>query len=213
MEINGNMSTGVNVDYKFLLYYHYVDIVDPQELYVQQVQLCKALNLFGRIRISNEGINGTIGGTFCSITEYIRVVDNLPELHPPSAEPIHWKISGLVSRYPPERQILRDLCVKVTKEVVSLDLPPGVREIIATGDGGIHLSPPEFHSALGALASDSSMKESFRLLDIRNHYEVKIGTFEVPTSDGSLIPAINPETRAVLISEQLFLFHDVYRSL
>jgi UPF0176 protein len=185
------------VDYKFLLYYHYVPIADPQALCNEQLELCHKLELKGRIRISSEGINGTIGGSTAAIQEYIAVMDGLKSIHSESTTPIHWKISGLVSTYPPERQFLEWLSVKVTKEVVSLDLPAAVKEAVAATESGTHLDPCSFHNALKELSSSPESASSLRLLDIRNHYEVNIGSFEIETPQGGTITAINPMTRAV----------------
>lgn len=51
-------------DISFILYYHYVDIEDPSYICLWQKELCQELSLKGRIRISKEGINGTLSNTF-----------------------------------------------------------------------------------------------------------------------------------------------------
>lgn len=44
----------------FLLFYHYVKIENVSNICEWQINLCQTLLLNGRIRISNEGINGTL---------------------------------------------------------------------------------------------------------------------------------------------------------
>ena len=53
-----------------LLFYVYCDIPDPATLVEQQRKLCTSLGLTGRIRISVEGINATLGGTIAACAQY-----------------------------------------------------------------------------------------------------------------------------------------------
>ena len=82
-------------DFIVLLYYQYCEISDPTAILKWQLELCEALGLKGRIRISAEGLNGTLGGTQAEVDEYIRSFDQYPELNPSS---IHWKVSKATSR-------------------------------------------------------------------------------------------------------------------
>lgn len=83
-------------DFTVLLYYQYCLIEDPQAILKWQQQVCEDLNLKGRIRISPEGLNGTLGGTQAEVDAYIRSFDLYPELLPST---IHWKVSKATSRY------------------------------------------------------------------------------------------------------------------
>ena len=42
-------------------YNRYVEVADPQELARTQQSLCESLLLKGRVRVSKEGLNGTLG--------------------------------------------------------------------------------------------------------------------------------------------------------
>lgn len=53
-----------------LLFYVYCEIPDPTALVEQQRKLCTSLGLTGRIRISVEGINATLGGTIAACAQY-----------------------------------------------------------------------------------------------------------------------------------------------
>ncbi len=135
-----------------LLYYMYLDIPDVAAVADDQTRWCQELDLKGRIRVSDEGINGCLDGTRGGLEEYIKRMDEW-DLLIKSGQKIHWKFH----RYPSEESDVsaetasatetkvegggdskavsgktvsrkekrfRSLSVKHTKEVVSLDLDP-----------------------------------------------------------------------------------------
>ena len=127
----------------FVLYYQYKSIADPLGLCTSQRELCERLNLKGRIRISSEGINGTLSGKEREMLEYMAMTDEVCGL--PS---IHWKTSGLLPGKEGEMQRFQTLSCQVTKEVVSLDLCEAETELVKKTECGVHLSPEEFHQVL-----------------------------------------------------------------
>jgi UPF0176 protein len=106
-----------------LLFYQYCVLLHPSSTCDDQQKLCTHLNLFGRIRVSSEGINGTIGGSRSSIQSYIAAVEAIPEFNCVE-KPIHWKFGGLseVQISSKKDYKFHTLSVKTVKEVVSLDL-------------------------------------------------------------------------------------------
>lgn len=115
----------------FLLYYHYVDIPSPQELLHWHENICgKQLHLNGRIRISSEGLNGTLSGPEEAIHAYITEITKLEYLQ---ANKIDWKISKSLPNMSIEQQQFHNLSIKVTKEVVSLDCTSREREAALRG--------------------------------------------------------------------------------
>jgi UPF0176 protein len=82
-------------DFTVLLYYQYCPVEDPQAILQWQQEICEAHNLKGRIRISPEGLNGTLGGTQAAVEAYIASFEQYPELNPGS---IHWKFSRATNR-------------------------------------------------------------------------------------------------------------------
>ena len=54
---------------KVILYYAFTPIYDPQALMLWQKTLCQSLNLKGRIIISEQGINGTLGGKMMDLKQ------------------------------------------------------------------------------------------------------------------------------------------------
>ncbi|XP_071509946.1 thiosulfate sulfurtransferase/rhodanese-like domain-containing protein 2, partial [Diadema antillarum] len=57
-----------------LLFYHYVKVEDPHDICRWQKELCTRLNLHGKIRIAEEGLNGTVGGSLFSTQTYVKAV-------------------------------------------------------------------------------------------------------------------------------------------
>ena len=93
-----------------------------------------------------------------------------------------------MSALPSEKQLFSSLSVKLTKEVVSLDLPDEIRHRLSSSESGKYLEPDEFHHFLKSM--DNHAESNIKLIDIRNQYEVRIGKFQ-----GDNFDAINPETR------------------
>jgi UPF0176 protein len=114
----------------FLLYYHYVDISDPSSLQTWHQQVCLQFSLKGRIRISSEGLNGTLCGEYNDIRRYIQEISLLEHLQP---NKIDWKLSKSLETLPRQKQEFQSLSVKVTKEVVSLDCSQQEREAALKG--------------------------------------------------------------------------------
>ena len=63
--------TGTREANSVLLYYHYVNLENHLEATKeQQMVWCKELDLMGRIRITPEGLNGTLDGTDMNLRIY-----------------------------------------------------------------------------------------------------------------------------------------------
>jgi UPF0176 protein len=177
----------------FILYYLYVPITDVEKDCADQTALCESLSLLGRIRISQEGINGTLSGLESNLNQYMIYTEE-------KYGPIHWKTSDCLPTKPRENQLFSELSVKQTKEVVSLDLSEGDNLITKSTETGTHLSPEEFHAALeeGSLNKQTgtdSDTSNIVLIDVRNIYETRIGLFQAPH-----VSTIDPLTRKVLIA-------------
>ena len=57
---------------KILLYYKFTPLADPAAVTLWQKSLAGSLNLRGRILISTQGINGTVGGDIDDLKQYIK---------------------------------------------------------------------------------------------------------------------------------------------
>ncbi len=132
------------------LYYWYINIPIPSlnDHVSFHESLCKDLNLFGRIRISTEGLNGVLSGTARNLksyevkirseieTKFRNIAKNVEEeeddddddddvaLNLEYGQTLDVKYCHLRKDIPPEKQLFDSLSVKVTKEVVSLNEEP-----------------------------------------------------------------------------------------
>lgn len=150
---------------QILLYYKYVTISDPEALKRAQRELCERLRLKGRIIIAHEGINGTVGGTKEATEEYIKEM-----ISDPRFADIHWKKSS-----GPEDTFPR-LSIKVRPEIVTTKITDV--ELDPTKETATHLKPEELHEWYRE-------GKKFKVIDMRNTYEIGIGTFK---------DSIDPET-------------------
>lgn len=138
-----------------LLYYKYVELTDPETVRNSQFELCKKLNLKGRILIATEGINGTVCGTSEEIEEYKKAT-----LSDPRFSDIVFKVSYA------NEQVFPKLRVVVRPEIVTL----GVGNEVSAADGAQHLTPMELNALLHS-------GEEFYFFDARNNYESAVGKF------------------------------------
>ena len=63
-----------STEFEVILFYKYVRIENPDSFMESQRELCRRLNLRGRILIAKEGINGTLEGTKENIVEYCEAI-------------------------------------------------------------------------------------------------------------------------------------------
>ena len=70
-----------NEKFRVLLYYHYVNIENPEEYTQQHLDFCKSLGLKGRILIAHEGINGTVSGTVEQTNQYMEYMKKSTLFH------------------------------------------------------------------------------------------------------------------------------------
>ena len=136
-------------------------MADPEAIRLWQRTLCEGLGLTGRIIISKDGINGTVGGPIDSIKKYRRITREFPAF-----KDIDFKWSdGLGDDFP-------RLAVRVRDEIVTFGVP---EEIVVSENGivggGQHLSPAEVNQ----LVEDRGNVVFF---DGRNEFEARIGRFK-----------------------------------
>lgn len=143
--------------YKVILYYNFCTIDDDEQFCREHKRVCQTLNLFGRIYIANEGINGTLSGTPEQIEAYKQYLWSLPGF-----EKTEFKEDD--SEFVPFIKLI----VKTREEIVTLKTQ---ENFDVAKEGGEHLSPQAWKEVL---ESD----EDIILIDVRNDYESKIGHFE-----------------------------------
>ncbi|MBK1881359.1 pseudouridine synthase [Luteolibacter pohnpeiensis] len=153
------MSTVTNISA-----YLFAELSDLKQLREELIAFCKVRNLKGTILLSTEGINMFVAGAAESIHELVERVHQVPGL-----EKLTPKIS--LSDHQPFNRML----VRIKKEIISFGVD-GVRPAIRT-------SPKLASKELKQWLDEG---RPITLLDTRNDYEVKLGTFK-----GAMIPHIN----------------------
>jgi UPF0176 protein len=155
---------------KVLLFYAFTPLADPEAIRLWQHTLADSLGLRGRIIISPQGINATLGGDVIEMKKYVRGT----RAYAPFKE-IDFKWSegralsdGSTADFP-------RLSVKVRDELVTFGAP-GELHVDADGvvGGGTKLTPAELHELVASAESHGS---AVTLFDGRNQIESDIGHF------------------------------------
>ena len=145
---------------KILLFYAFTPLADPEALRLWQRDLCESLGLGGRIILSKDGINGTVGGELKAVKRYIRKTREYAPFHD-----IDFKWSeGRGDDFP-------RLSVRVRDELVSFGAP-GELTVDETGvvGGGARLTPEQLHELVA--------EKEVTFFDGRNAFEAQIGRFK-----------------------------------
>lgn len=152
------------------MFYKFTPLADPVAIRLWQRALCEKLNLKGRIIISKDGINGTVGGRLMDVKLYVRETREFEAF-----KNIDFKWSeGLGDDFP-------RLSVRVRDEIVTFGVPDEIN-VDENGiiGGGTHLSPHEVNALVEERGDDVVF------FDGRNAFEARIGRFK---------NAIVPDTR------------------
>ncbi|KAH6761450.1 rhodanese-like domain protein [Perilla frutescens var. hirtella] len=177
-------------DYGVLLYYKYAGIPDVQKLFDFYHSNCTSLSLLGRVRLSSQGVNVTVGGRLMSLEKHIEVLKSNALF-----QGTDFKLASCSE--PLSDQVAKEcgftsLSIRIVKELVTLTSHPLLKSP-EISNAGRHLSAAEFHSVIQNAGkcqelSTGSDKELI-LLDARNLYETRIGKFHAPDVK-TLDPAI-----------------------
>jgi UPF0176 protein len=172
---------------KIILYYVFAPVPDPDAVRLWQRDLAESLGLRGRILISKDGINGTLGGELDALKRYVR---KTREFAPFAGLDVKWSEGtgleeGRASRHTVYRAStdFPRLSVKVREEIVSFGAP-GELTVDAGGvvGGGTHLAPEALHELVEAKRAAG---EEVVFFDGRNAFEAAIGRFE-----GAVVPEV-----------------------
>lgn len=166
--------------------YHPIDDIDRQLAF--QKELCESLELNGRVRVSNEGLNVVLSGLTSRLNEYERrlCVDGL--FGEVEVQGLDSKHCPLRSDLPAKDQLFCNLSVKSTPFLVNLEEHSMniTEESCRSKIPASHLSPEEWNKTLITAAEEANAV----LIDARNVYESKIGYFSADN-----IPTILTNTR------------------
>lgn len=147
---------------KIILYYKFVPVADPEMTKLWQIELCKNLGLKGRIIVSKQGINGTLGGELESLKRYKSAMNASGVFRG-----IKYKWSeGKADDFP-------RLSIKVKDELVAFkaadEVQIGEQGVVG---GGKHLKPKQLHELL------EKRGDEVVFFDGRNKFEAEIGKFK-----------------------------------
>ncbi|OZJ05507.1 hypothetical protein BZG36_01910 [Bifiguratus adelaidae] len=166
---------------RVILFYKYTAVMDPTLLAQTVHEQCTHWDLYGKVRIANEGINATVAGAAVNIEQLIDFL-TIKRLGPaengsdPAVRKAFFKPSmGCKHVFP-------NLSVKVVDEIC----PLGVKDLrihdTSPKETISKLAPSDFHRLVRQAAEN---KEDYMILDARNYYESSIGHFQ-----GAVLPPI-----------------------
>lgn len=158
---------------KILLYYKFTPIKDPEAVKLWQKTLCDSLNLRGRILVSFDGINGTVGGEMDDLKAYIKATKQFPGF---KKTVFKWSDGG--------REDFPRMSVKNRRELVGFKNSDDEFDVDEKGviGGGPHLKPEQVHEMVEKYGDDVVF------FDGRNAHEAKVGKFKnavVPNTNTS----------------------------
>ncbi|KAA8732803.1 rhodanese-related sulfurtransferase [Acinetobacter qingfengensis] len=140
--------------------YQFREVADPADLRERLINLVQSINLCGTLIVAGEGINGTVAGdrhAIDSINQFLQNegFDNLEYKESESHE-----------------KPFRKMKIKLKKEIVTLGVEVKPRSLV-----GHYCDPEEWNELIS--------RDDVILIDTRNDYEYKAGTFQ---------GAIDPQT-------------------
>ena len=134
--------------------YHFVRFPDPNAIREPLLALCEAQGIRGTLLLAHEGINGTIAGPPEGIDAVVAHIRALPGC------------SGLqVKTATAETMPFHRLKVRLKREIVTMGMP----DIDPLTGVGHYVSPADWNALIE--------QPGTMVIDTRNDYEVKVGTF------------------------------------
>ncbi|MBR62351.1 MAG: hypothetical protein CL904_06870 [Dehalococcoidia bacterium] len=151
------------IQFKVAAFYEFIKVSDLSSLSQSLKSLCTQNKIRGSIIIASEGINGTIAGLPDFTDEFIGYLDNM------GFHNLNIKFSQT-----PNMPFYRSK-VKIKKEIVTFSNNPVNNEV----DRAQHISPKDWN--------DFVSQKDVIIVDVRNDYETKIGSFK---------SSVSPDTRS-----------------
>lgn len=152
---------------KVLLFYAFTPLPDPDAVRLWQRDLCESLGLRGRILLSKDGINGTLGGELGALKRYVRKTKDYAAFRDLD---VKWSAGSGLDEEGASRDFPR-LSVRVRDEIVSFGAPDELRvDTAGVIGGGERLDPDGLHTLL-------EQRDDVVFFDGRNRFEAEIGRF------------------------------------
>ncbi len=136
--------------------YRFVDLPDYEEMRIPLRQFCNRLGIKGTILLSHEGINIFLSAPREKIDDFLDYLQK------------DERFTNITVKYSEsESCAFRRMNVRLKKEIISM----GMKSVKPAEFSGPHIDPVEFKQWL-----DES--RDITILDTRNDYEIRMGTFE-----------------------------------
>jgi UPF0176 protein len=133
--------------------YRFAPFADPAALRDALSALCAEVGIKGTLLVAHEGINGTIAGASEAIEHVLAHLRTLP-----GCAGLDVKLSTA------ETMPFHRMKVRVKREIVTMGVPG-----LDPADAGTYVAPSEWNALIAAPGT--------LLIDTRNDYEVKVGSF------------------------------------
>lgn len=140
---------------KNVLYYNYMEIRDPVAFRDKHEQLCRSLNLLGKVIVAEEGINGCLSGEDEDIERYVEHLKNDLNINPQEIKVTDTQVHNF-----------RKIWVKIKPEIIGTKNWNG-----PIGSKAPYIEPEDLKKMF-----DNG--EEFYIIDARNNYEYEIGHFK-----------------------------------
>jgi UPF0176 protein len=167
--------------------YRFCRLRDHESLRAPLAAFCCARGIKGTLLLAPEGINGTVAGTPEDIAALIRRLEDVPEL------------AGLDVKYSTAEEMpFYRMKVRLKREIVTM----GVEGVDPLGSAGTYVEPRDWNSLI---ADPDTI-----VVDTRNDYEVRLGTFEGAVDPGTRsfrdFPAWAEENREAMAGRKVAMF-------
>ncbi|KAF9942048.1 hypothetical protein BGZ65_011688 [Modicella reniformis] len=173
-----------------ILFYSYLPINDPLSLAKLHKSWSGDLHLYGKVRLSKEGINATLAGSSSSIGSYIDYLTSLRDfeilnLSRSTDDTDHFLLENRrYNFFKPTAGCRHVFGEEISIKIVDEICPLGAPELSVYHDPenkSGKLPPKEFHQKLVEMKD----RDDVVVLDVRNYYESSIGRFP-----GAITPPI-----------------------
>ncbi|MBI96173.1 hypothetical protein CL656_03420 [bacterium] len=152
-------------------FYRYVNLKNPEEFKEILTNKYSELGVLGRIYVAHEGINAQFSVPTKNLEKFRNLVDSMIE-----TKDIPFKIA-----VEDDGKSFYKLTIKTRNKVLADGLND---DTFDTSNVGNHLNAKEFNKAI---------EEGATVIDMRNHYEAEVGTFEnALTFDGDTFREVLP---------------------
>lgn len=140
-------------------FYKFIRIEDPKALQLQLLKSCKDNKILGTILLANEGINASIGGTRQALDDFYNLIETINYLN-------DFDYKETLSQSQP----FSKLKIKIKSEIIKFNISG-----LDVKNSGTRLNGHQWEALIDRGAV---------VIDTRNDYEIKFGTFKNAINPG-----------------------------